>query len=361
VTKSRIEWTEEVWNPMRGCSRVSPGCEHCYAEITANRFSGPGQPYDGLVRIVNDHPQWTGRIELGDKEQVERPLHWKRPRRVFVNSMSDLFHPAVPEWFIDKVLEVIAACPQHTFQVLTKRPELLQQKLYGYADNAPARELGGGDYLPNLWLGVSVENQEYANRRIPDLLKAWPGVKWVSYEPALGPVDFSRWMVPLHWHWDSKFKTPEDALAAGAYAERKPQALVSAAARFLDWIVMGGESQAGARPMHPAWVRSVRDQCKAAGVPFFFKQWGMWIPKSQVGDAPLIGGLNSLNPLGNSNLNRVADAPWGTIEQDGTFFPETTPWNGHDDDGEEAVMFNVGKKLSGSKIDGREWKEYPKQ
>jgi protein gp37 len=240
---TKIEWTDETWNPVTGCTKVSQGCKNCYAERTATRLAGrvgyPPAPHQFDVTLHHD--------------RLNIPLRWRKPRRIFVNSMSDLFHPNVPCGFIDAVLEVIAACPQHTFQVLTKRPELIEEKLYRFCKENPARELGGGDYLPNLQIGVSVENQETANERIPWLLKTLAAVRFVSYEPALGPVDF--------------FKA--NGNVSGVNAAPKFSWIANTG---IDWVIAGCESGLGARPAQDDWFRSVRDQCLSANVPFFLKQ-----------------------------------------------------------------------------------------
>lgn len=246
--KTKIEWTDATWNPLRGCSRVSDGCRNCYAEKVANRFSGPGQPYEGLIAKGG---QWNGKIKLVP-EKLSEPLRWKKPRMVFVNSMSDLFHESVPDDFIDKVFAIMAQCPEHTFQILTKRPKRMLSYL-------SAKNLGRrvNSYLPstvnypippkNVWLGVSVEDQKSADERIPLLLRCPAAVRWVSAEPLLGPVNL----------------TFED--------------------RPVDWVVVGGESGHGARPMAHSWARSLRDQCVSAGVPFFMKQMGGRAKKTMAG------------------------------------------------------------------------------
>jgi protein gp37 len=251
-----IEWTDATWNPVRGCSRVSEGCRNCYAERTAARFSksdlennnNGDQPFHGFVTRVNGHPAWTGKVELVEKH-LHDPLHWKKPRRIFVNSMSDLFHEALLDTDIIAVFRVMGACPQHTFQVLTKRPErmleLLSQRRWrdlgqGYFAPLIRNEGCDGDarYLPNVWLGVSVEDQATADERIPLLLQTPAAVRFVSYEPALGPV----YLLPV--------------------------------CTGLDWVIVGGESGPGARPFDLKWARSTIEQCKAAGVACFVKQFG---------------------------------------------------------------------------------------
>ncbi len=223
-TATTIEWTEATWNPVRGCSRVSPGCQHCYAERMAHRFAGKGMPYEGLTRASRSgEPRWTGKIAMVP-EALDEPLHWRRPRVVFVNSMSDLFHERIPVSFIESVFGVMQKAHWHTFQVLTKRPE---------------RALTLSSKLPwpaNVWLGASVESAEYVGR-IAVLRSIRASVRFLSIEPLLGPL------APLD--------------LAGIH-----------------WVIVGGESGPGARAMHPDWVRAIRDECIKADVAFFFKQWG---------------------------------------------------------------------------------------
>ena len=273
--KSPIEWTEATWNPVRGCSRVSPGCVNCYAERTAARFreplfkrNGREQPFYGFVQITNGHPQWTGRVELIESK-LEEPLHWKRGRRIFVNSMSDLFHESLPDEAIDRVFAVMALCPQHTFQVLTKRAERMH-RYCSWTDICSFREprdmvdrigrilfaqgkRGLTDLrwpLPNVWLGVSAEDQQRADERIPWLLNTPAAVRFVSYEPALGPVNF-HWYLQRRWYQIDEPSTPP-----------------------LDWLIIGGESGPGARPFDLAWARTAIQECRAAGVACFVKQIG---------------------------------------------------------------------------------------
>lgn len=285
-----IAWTDETWNPVRGCSRVSDGCRWCYAERVAARFSGPGQPYEGLTR----KGRWTGEVRLVP-EHLADPLRWKRPRRVFVNSMSDLFHESLSDETIAAVFGVMAASPQHTFQVLTKRPErarewflwissgrlgplpgggvattcmLIAERTDGTRDHPATRGPRPNDWpLPNVWLGVSVEDQAAADARIPLLLECPAAVRWISAEPLLGPIVLRPEWLPL------PRSEPDDFRYWVAHDNR------------LRWVVVGGESGPGARPMHPEWARRLRDQCSAAGVPFFFKQWGHWVPPNQLPDA----------------------------------------------------------------------------
>lgn len=300
-SNSPIEWTDASWNPVRGCTRVSEGCRHCYAERVAYRFGGEGKPYEGLVRLGKQGPAWTGVVRLIEGALAE-PLSWRKPQRIFVNSMSDLFHESLPDEAIDQVWAVMVLAPWHTFQVVTKRPEraaryLNDPTLYGRvlraADKIRAARRGlchgplqvGLDMVaigdparfpdPAIWLLTSVENQETADERIPHLLRCPAAVRGVSYEPALGPVDFRPWLPLL--------------LAGEGFKDGQARALPAVGgARGLDWLIAGAESGHGARPMDLAWVRSARDQCAAAGVTFFFKQTAD--EKGRKSSLPLLDG-----------------------------------------------------------------------
>jgi protein gp37 len=210
---SHIEWTDATWNPVTGCSKISPGCKHCYAERMAKRLQAMGQPNyaNGFDVTLQPH-------------MLELPLEWKRPRRIFVNSMSDLFHQDVPLSFIKKVFSVMRRANWHQYQLLTKRSERLLEV-------SPLLT-----WESHIWIGVSVENDDYTPR-IDDLRKTGADVKFLSLEPLLGPLRRLN-------------------------------------LRGIDWVIVGGESGPGARPMDPEWVRDIRDQCIRANVPFFFKQWG---------------------------------------------------------------------------------------
>ena len=336
-----IEWTDSTWNPLRGCSKVSAGCDHCYAETMAARFSGKGLPFEKVTRIGMLGTHWNGNVELVEKHLLD-PMKWRsiitsgpvagmgssRPRRVFVNSMSDLFHPNVPDEWIDQIFAVMALCPQHTFQVLTKRPERMREYLCAYGRTSAiynvATVIIGGDFskmpvrmahhrssgdgwwpLPNVWLGVSIENQDAADERIPLLLQTPSAVRIVSCEPQLGAISLHQCGAIVYESF------PEASSCDGSdgwYEISK-----------IDWVICGGESGPGARPMHPDWARGLRDQCAAAGVPFFFKQWGEWLPA-------MCDGAKTKNGI---TLN-CPDRP-----------------------------VRVGKKSAGSLLDGREYKAFP--
>ena len=221
---TKIEWTDATWNPVAGCSIISPGCTNCYAMTMAARLEAMGQAkYEGLTRQTGERRVWNGKVRL-DQKALRAPYQWKKPRMVFVNSMSDLFHEGVSEEFVDRVWTVMADTPQHTYQILTKRPERMAE----LSTNLPT--------LRNVWLGTSVENADYLYRL--DLLRGTRAeVRFCSFEPLLGSV-------------------------AGVDVAQ------------IDWAIVGGESGARSRPMKEEWVVEIRDACRRAGTAFFFKQWG---------------------------------------------------------------------------------------
>ena len=248
--KSGIQWTDATWNPVTGCSKVSQGCKHCYALRDWARVAAPrATPNAYAGREFTDvmfHP-----------ERLDQPLRWRRPRRVFVNSMSDLFHEKVPDEAIERILTVTIHAKAHTFQILTKRPERMRSVMQRWTDM-------NGRPQTNLWLGVSVEDQQTADERIPLLLQTPAAVRFVSYEPALGPVDFD----PL-WLRAS----PSSAFQAGLITPSMP-AWTRIGAYALDWLIVGGESGHGARPCRIEWIESVVRQCRGANVACFVKQIG---------------------------------------------------------------------------------------
>lgn len=272
---SKIEWTEKTWNPVIGCDKVSAGCKNCYAMRMAYRLMhNPKMAgrYAGIAqKTASGDINWTGEVKVLH-DQLTIPLATRKPTVFFVNSMSDLFHESVPFEFIDLVFEVMERCPQHTFQILTKRPEVMLH----YFDN---RLLSTA--LPNVWMGVSVENQQAANDRIPYLLRVPAAVRFLSMEPLLGPVTF-RW---ASWHPHTE-ETARDITVNGNKFKGHGQ---YDGIDGIDWVICGGESGPGSRPMHPDWVRTIRDQCKEAGIAFFFKQWGTYLPAEEnVSDATFI-------------------------------------------------------------------------
>lgn len=288
--KTSIEWTDYSWNPVSGCDKVSPGCDHCYAETIATRFAGTKAYPDGFKVTLKP-------------ERLTDPLRKRswRGKHVFVNSMSDLFHKDVPDDYIARVFAVMTLAPEITFQILTKRhgrmQSLLDSDAHWHRVDAAMTDLLGVraqvDHvgaLPNVWLGVSVEDQQRADLRIPHLAQTPAAVRFLSCEPLLGRVDLrSEWLDPLF--------------------------------PAFDWVIVGGESGPGARPMHPEWARTLRDQCIGAGVPFHFKQWGEWVPEDQSPEDAVIPATYRF------------DEPTGTIR--------------------------LGKKASGRELDGRTWDEWP--
>lgn len=336
---TKIEWTERTWNPVRGCTRVSEGCRNCYAEGIAARFSGPGQPYEGIAEMRDGKPRWTGKLALSETALLE-PLKRRKPTAYFVNSMSDLFHWGMPEEWIDLVFAVMVLCPHHTFQVLTKRPARMRdyfaalicdegRRPYVRRPGWTAKTPRDGDRvflleegqtwpLPNVWLGVSAEDQTTADARVPDLLATPAAVRFVSAEPLIGPIDFND----IPWPAERLRFPDTDDISDARSALRLIEGV------RLDWIILGGESGPHARPMHPQWARDIRDQCAAAGVAFHFKQWGAFGPE----------GLSSERWI------------W---RLDGTCSPDPLP-NGigrHSSPG-FLVSYRVGKKRAGRLLDG---------
>lgn len=335
---SKIDWTDETWNPIVGCCKVSEGCRNCYAEKMAARLAGglaSGSVQADYQGVMSGNGHWSGETVLR-REVLERPLKRKKPTTYFVNSMGDLFHESAPFEWVAAVFGVMAATPQHTYQVLTKRPEWMvaffewiQTNWEGDHDSAlfcntmdlvygPLYNPGDGPQwiydiegaawpLPNVWLGVTAENQEMADKRIPHLIKmaelGWP--TFASIEPMLGHV-----ILP--------------GMVKGCRECDHP----------LDWVICGGESGPGARPMHPDWVRSLRDQCQEADLPFFFKQWGAWMPSP---DCEM-----------RADIWICPDGSYG--DPDRKSHPCHTA----------ALMDRVGKKKAGCLLDGREHRAFQK-
>lgn len=356
MASTSIEWTEATWNPIVGCSVVSPGCTNCYAMKMAARIDRmqPGGHYAGTTQASKAGTVWTGKVALAPERVLTAPLRRKKPTTYFVNSMGDLFHENVPDHWIDRVFAIMALTPQHTYQVLTKRAERmlayvsdeaiedrLALVILNVASNKkngifiregildwPEITVKGGEWddrdwpagirlktwpLPNVWLGVSVEDQTRADERIPHLLATPAAIRFVSAEPLLGPLDILK--------YTPDFSTWLDGL---------------------DWVICGGESGPGARPMHPDWARSLRDQCAAAQVPFFFKQWGEWANSTDEWPTPLCvedfifragGEVLGAGGRHKGTMHGSVDCNWR--ERGG------------------AWMSRVGKKRSGRLLDGR--------
>lgn len=290
-----IEWTDATWNPIVGCSIVSPGCANCYAmRFAARRLeNNPATPhYAGTTRKVNGNPVWTGKLALAPERILLAPLGWKKPRRVFVNSMGDLFHEDVPDEWIGAVFGVMALCPRQIFQVLTKRAKRMRQWAAADRKRTAAAECIAELYcshpeisrrrpfdeasaigvaargwpLPNVHLGVSCEDQTRAGERIPDLLETPAAVRFVSAEPLLGPINFTRLGDN---DYDYNALSGRDMCFRGT---SKAEPTLTGLPAILNWVIAGGESGPGHRPMNIEWAEAIRQQCKAAGTAFFFKQ-----------------------------------------------------------------------------------------
>jgi protein gp37 len=334
-----IEWTDETWNPTTGCDRVSPGCDNCYALGMAKRLKAMGS-----ADYQTDGDPKTSGPGFGlaiHPHRLDQPLRWKKPRKVFVNSMSDLFHDSVPTEHLAAVFATMAAAPQHTFQILTKRHARMRSLLNGELRERTSvmlaswwDEWGDPRYevdidemwpLPNVWLGVSVENQKWADIRIPELLDTPAAVRFLSCEPLLGPVK----LAPEWLESDDDTCTCSD----------------TAGCREIHWLIVGGESGHGARPMHPDWARSLRDQCGAADVPFLFKQWGEWQDGSH--DSRTQHGPDHIM---HRNGHHVLAHEYQTSE---------LVKGGAGERMGACFISRVGKHAAGRELDGRTWDQYP--
>lgn len=350
---SKIEWTHHSWNPWIGCTRVSPGCRHCYAEtMMADRY-----------KKVKWGPQ--GKRVRTSAEYWRQPIRWNREaeaagerRRVFCASLADVFEVKPDQaadlnnWRLD-LSALIRDTPWLDWLILTKRPENVK---WDYSE-----------WPQNIWIGTSVETQEYADRRIPELLKIPAAVRFLSVEPMLGPVDLTSIA------WPDKGGHRVDVLRGG-YWNKSGVLLGGPSADLgepkggftnhsdipgtINWVIVGGESGPNARPMHPKWAADIRDQCQQASVPFFFKQNGTWISK------PQIAYLNEYKWVVRPEWKEIVSSTreWGVLDADGEYRPETTTWNGRqgdERDNYEVSIYKVGKHRAGRLLDGREWNEFP--
>jgi protein gp37 len=298
---SKIEWTGQTWNPVTGCSPIASGCKYCYARRMHKRLRAMGQPkYQHDFSEVRCHP-----------EELDKPLRWRKPRRVFVCSMSDLFHGDLSFEFILRVFEVMERARQHTFQLLTKRPYRVLQFCGKYG-------IGNDNEWPrNIWLGASASTQEDLERVVPDLLVTPAAVRFLSLEPLLGPI--TDLPLPCRVCGGKGWVQAPDHSREWCAGEQ---------CRGIDWVIVGGESGPAARPMNPEWVRSIRKQCVEAGVPLFFKQWGEWAP-----DCIHPGDMD-----GDHKACRTTPRPQPGIT---------------------GVMFRCGKARAGRQLDGRVWDQLP--
>ncbi|THU34227.1 phage Gp37/Gp68 family protein [Niastella caeni] len=358
---SKIEWTNRTWNPVVGCSKVSAGCKNCYAIRMAWRLQhipNSKDKYAGTVeKTAGGQLNWTGKVNIIEKEFV-KPFTWRKPSMVFVNSESDLFHESVPFQVIRSLFGVMSVCKEHTFQILTKRPQRMldffewlklmdpewQDDPANYAYDLCVEygiETGCGSAfetdawpLKNVWLGVSVEDQNTANERIPLLMQIPAEVRFLSCEPLLSTINFTlKYKIGPSNHWTENY----DVLLGNKYSYDLGSKVI---ATKIDWVIAGGESGKDARPLHPEWVRSIRNQCKTAGTPFFFKQWGEWKPYED-------GDLSTFDT--------------------GTFVDKPGEWGDHPVGTFTCIhginwgtpMSRVGKKKAGRSLDGRQWNEFP--
>jgi len=389
--QSRIEWTDATLNIVTGCTRVSEGCRRCYIERTPP-FYQAGRKFDGdgigATTGVLLHP-----------ERLAQPLRWTRPRRVFVNSLADLFHATVPNELIARLWVVMALTPRHTYQVLTKRPARMRGLLTGprwtglvrravswVVDHIeapmPLPDIARVDAwlatperaddvlppLPNVWVGVSTEDQKTADQRIPDLLDTPAAVRWISAEPLLGPIDLRavRGLDGQYGCRGAHLGRGTAECPTGRHHHHDDRC------RFpLDWVVVGGESGPGARPMHPQWARDIRDACARAGVPLLFKQWGDWGPAPwavRVCD-PAVGWRGTDDELAAAKRDAEARgathayAVWAHEHGWETYRPNHKPWSleraDSVDERYHAPIRRWGKKRAGRELDGVLHDEYP--
>ncbi|SFJ68426.1 DUF5131 family protein [Methylobacterium brachiatum] len=387
---SSIEWTDATWQIVTGCTIDTPGCTNCYAMKLAGTRLRNHPSRVGLTRETKAGPVWTGEVRFNEQWLLQ-PLLWARGRNIFVAAHGDLFHPGVPDEVLDRIFAVMAASSQHTFQVLTKRSgrmraylsapdlvariitalELLSQEIgpgrnsrdprggAGWNCYAAAENLKLGNErsswplwpLKNVWLGVSAEDQRRADERVPDLLATPAAVRFVSAEPLLGPIDFTR--IEAAKETDAEGRTtvhPKRINSLTGRAGHYPSPTIfhvdshGVGAR-LDWIIAGGESGPGARPMHPDWARQIRDACAAAGVAYLFKQWGAYQHGSTMGRAP------SLDRVVFNDGRTLTDVTMPACKAE----DRESGWQGRAPE----MMALVGKKAAGRLLDGVEHNGFP--
>jgi len=394
---TKIEWADATVNAVNGCSVCSPGCTNCYAMRLAGTRMKHHPTREGLTTDTKAGPVWNGTVRLHEPALLQ-PLRWKRPRRIFWNAHGDLFHESVPDEWIDRVFAVCALTPQHTHMILTKRSARMRK--YVISRRALSGNIGGEavalaledgraeyggvsttfplkaaevreavidriyshNFVPNVWLGVSVEDQARADERIPDLLATPAAVRFISAEPLLGPVDLTDLALGRREPRDATM----DALGGDVWDEDGERGAVAK----LDWVIAGGESGPHARPMHPDWARSLRDQCAAAGAPFHFKQWGEWAPICALDDS-YYTDFYERRPLGRDPEGpRRCIKDQMTMQASGRIFP-IDQWSriiGEDpasrdfayEQGKGGMhFFRCGKARAGRLLDGVDHSEFP--
>ncbi|QTC88161.1 DUF5131 family protein [Brevundimonas pondensis] len=349
---THIEWTDATWNVVTGCAIVSPGCTNCYAMKLAGTRLRDHPSRKDLTIDSKAGPVWNGQVRF-NADWLTQPLRWTKPRKIFVCAHGDLFHEGVTDDQLDQIFAVMALSPQHIYQVLTKRPERMRDYLSAFTPERLSQALRAFVHagekatqedrfiplpLPNVWMGVSAEDQTRANERIPVLLETPAAVRWISAEPLLGPIDLTTFddqephhkIDALRGKWTAYFAGTAKEWGSGPTDAR------------LDWVVVGGESGAGSRPMHPDWARDLRDQCADAGVAFLFKQWGEWTP-----------GENAQNTLGRT----VETADWFNDAWDYQTLTPASAEGMHIDD--EPTLYRAGKRAAGRLLDGQLHDGYP--
>ncbi len=361
--KTKIEWTDATWNIVTGCQIVSPGCTNCYAMRLAGTRLRNIPSRTGLTKDTKAGPVWTGEVRF-NREWLDQPLRWKRPRMIFVAAHGDLFADGVTDEQLDQIFAVMALSPQHIFQVLTKRPERMRDyllemercfndddrefsKRWGTAvaevTESPCAAGAIEDIefpLPNVWLGVSVEDNRRADERIPFLLDTPAAIRWISAEPLLALLDVMPYLL-IYTHEDDAILAAAPASDVPVLPYHDPATTQSEdiSTPRLDWVVAGGESGPNARPMHPDWARALRNQCADAEVPFLFKQWGSWQVACEA------NGHLDHDMAGN-------DAHW--VDIDGSLHkPSSTGLT------KPYAMHRVAKSVAGRLLDGVEHNGFP--
>lgn len=397
ATNTRIEWADATINPLVGCSKNSPACDHCYAERMAARMVHNPAVAQRYAGTVDAHGKWTGKINYVTA-QMEKALRWRKPQRIFVGSMSDLFHPSVPDDHLDRVFAYMLAsyaipnCAKHTFMLLTKRPDRMRKYLSAAPSKLIERWAEAGSRmivwdneeaifskliesiancgpplfpLPNVWLGTTVEDQARADERVPELLATPGALHFVSCEPLLGPVDLYRWLL-IGWQCQGckgffrgrhRQICPDCGREGFWSGSHDFDGHGSHGLRGLGWVIGGGETGPGARPSHPDWFRSLRDQCKAHDVPFFFKSWGEWgtTRVDMSTGAPAWDVFHDFNHYCCKAPTRMTKGdklicPDGHVPQYGCAEGKSYPM---------AIVTRVGKAISGRLLDGVEHNAIP--
>jgi protein gp37 len=365
---SKIEWTDETWNPVVGCQVISPGCTNCYAMKMAGRLEAMGVPhYAGTTKKTKAGFVWTGKMAAAPAHILFQPLHWRRPRKIFVNSMSDLFADGVPLALIDQVWAVMALSPQHTYQILTKRaesmrsyiqglftPEGLQRLLFTWVDHPTGRRqlidlidaAALAKPLPNVWLGISAEDQSRLDARVPHLLETPAAIRIVSAEPLLGPLWFYRTF--------DNGRRFHDYLS-GVTGVMHPDGPDFDEGPGIDQVIVGGER--GDRPMHPAWVREIRRACGEAKKAFFFKQWGTYKEAFHDQDGDKVDVIDADDEAADAIMAVFAGRETAFVSLEGHVFrghhlnlPEGVAWR---------LMVRASKRDNGRLLDGVEHSAMP--